>query len=72
MHCKTMMSPEWYKSFGIKEFDKEMVEKELYEGCEEACLHQLNVQTQMAFAHCPNIGKFSIILYLFWLSTLML
>jgi hypothetical protein len=35
-------------------------------------LHQLNVQTQMAFAHCPNIGKFSIILYLFWLSTLML
>jgi hypothetical protein len=33
MHSKTMMSPEWCKSFGIREFDKEMVEKELSKGC---------------------------------------
>jgi hypothetical protein len=36
--------PEWCKSFGIGKFDKEMVEKELFEGCEKACLHQLNVR----------------------------
>ncbi len=39
MHCKIMMSLDWCKSFGIINFDKEMVEKELFEGCEEACLH---------------------------------
>jgi hypothetical protein len=39
----TMMSLEWCKSFGIREFDKEMVKKELFEGCEEARLHQLNM-----------------------------
>jgi hypothetical protein len=65
MHCTTMMSPKWCKSFGTRKFDKEMVEKELSKGCEEAHLHQLNEQTQMALAHCPNVGKFSIILYSF-------
>jgi N-acetylglutamate synthase-like GNAT family acetyltransferase len=30
------MSFEWYKSFGFKEFDKEMLEEEISEGCEEA------------------------------------
>jgi hypothetical protein len=72
MHCKTMMSLEWCKSFGIKEFDNKMVEKELFKGCEEARLNQLNVWTYAALAHCPNVGKFSTILYLFWVSTLML
>jgi hypothetical protein len=43
MHFKTMMSLEWCKSFGIRKFDKEMVEKKLSKGCEEAHLHQLNV-----------------------------
>jgi N-acetylglutamate synthase-like GNAT family acetyltransferase len=32
------MSPKWYKSFGFKEFDKELLEKEVFEGCEEARL----------------------------------
>ncbi len=65
MHCKTMMSHEWCKNFGIRKFDKEMVEKELSEGCEEAHLHQLNVWMQTTLAHCPNVGKFSTILYSF-------
>jgi ribosomal protein L29 len=66
MHCKTMMSLEWCKSFGIREFDKEMVEKELFEGCEEVHLHQFNMQMQATLAHCPNVGKFSTILYSFF------
>ncbi len=65
MHCKTMMSLEWCKSFGIKEFDKEMVEKALSKGCEEARLHQLNVQMQTTLTHCPNVGKFSTLLHSF-------
>jgi hypothetical protein len=65
MHFKTMMSPEWCKSFGIRKFDKEMVEKKLSKGCEEAHLHQLNVWMQTTLAHCPNVGKFFTILYSF-------
>ncbi len=61
-----MMSLEWCKSFGIREFDKEMVEKELFEGCEEVHLHQFNMQMQATLAHCPNVGKFSTILYSFF------
>jgi hypothetical protein len=42
-HCSTIMSPKWYKSFKFKEFDKEMLEKENFEGCEKIRLHQLNL-----------------------------
>jgi hypothetical protein len=38
-----MMSLKWYKSFGFREFEKEMLEKENFEGCEKVHLHQLNL-----------------------------
>jgi hypothetical protein len=39
------MSPKWYLSFGFGEFDKNMKEQELAEGCEEARLQLLNLQS---------------------------
>jgi hypothetical protein len=45
------MSPKWYKSFKFKEFDKEMLEKKVFEGYEEVHLHQLNLQKAI------NVGK---------------
>jgi hypothetical protein len=38
-----------------------MLEKEVFEGCEEARLHQLNQTRQIALASCPNVGN----LYIF-------
>jgi len=32
-----------YKSFGFKEFDKELLEKEIFEGYEDVQLHQLSI-----------------------------
>jgi hypothetical protein len=37
------MSLECYKSFGFKEFVEELLEKEIFEGCEDVRLHQLNL-----------------------------
>jgi hypothetical protein len=34
LHCNAIVFPKWYKSFGFKEFDKELLEKEIFEGCE--------------------------------------
>jgi hypothetical protein len=51
------MSPEWYLSFGFGEFDKDMKEQELVEGCEEARLQLLNLRSQTAKVHYPNVGK---------------
>jgi N-acetylglutamate synthase-like GNAT family acetyltransferase len=42
-HCKPIMSPKWYKSFGFKAFDKELLEKEIFESCEDVRLHQFNL-----------------------------
>jgi hypothetical protein len=39
-NCKTIMSPEWSKSLGYKEFGKDMYKKEILEGCEEAHLYE--------------------------------
>jgi hypothetical protein len=52
------MSPEWYLSFGFGEFDKDMKEQEVTEGCEEARLQLLNLRSQTTKVHCPNVGKF--------------
>ena len=52
------MSPEWYLSFGFGEFDKDMKEQELAKGCEEARLQLLNIRSQTAKVHCPNVGKY--------------
>jgi N-acetylglutamate synthase-like GNAT family acetyltransferase len=43
-HYKSVVSHEWYKSFGFKKFDKELLKKENLEGCEDVRLHQLNLQ----------------------------
>jgi hypothetical protein len=38
-----------------------MLKKEVFEGCKEARLHQLNQRRQVALASCSNVGK----LYIF-------
>jgi hypothetical protein len=58
--CDVLMSPEWYKSFGFSEFDKNMEEQTKVEGCEDARLQALNLRQQTTIAHCPNISEFSI------------
>jgi hypothetical protein len=37
-HYRTNMSPEQFKSFGFKEFVKDLLEREIFEGCEESWL----------------------------------
>ncbi len=55
------MFPEWYKSFGFKEFDKELLEKEIFEGYEDVQLHQLNIWKQSTSQVAPMLV--SIFLY---------
>ena len=54
--CGARLSPEWCLSFGFREFDQEMNEQALAEGCEEARLQLLNLRSQTARVHCPNVG----------------
>lgn len=56
--CNSLMSPDWFKSFGFREFDKEMEDQAVAEGCEDARLQALNLRTQAAKSHCPNVGEF--------------
>jgi hypothetical protein len=63
------MSHEWYKSFGFREFDKEMLEETAFEGYEELCLHQFNIQKQLALANCPNCGKLLFLTHYFYFMT---
>jgi hypothetical protein len=64
------MSHEWYKSFGFRKFDKEMLEKIIFEGYEELHLHQFNIEKQLALANCPNCVKLLIFYTLFLLYDL--
>jgi hypothetical protein len=50
-------------SFGFGEFDQEIIEQALAEGCEEALLQLLNLQNQTTRVHCPNVGMFFLISY---------
>jgi len=56
-HCKTNMSLEWFKNFGFREFDKDLLEKEISKGCEASRLQQFNLRRQVTFANYPNVGK---------------
>jgi hypothetical protein len=53
----------------FKKFDKEMLEKEISEGCEEVRLHQLNLQKQFALANFPNVSKLSTFWYSIYFNT---
>jgi hypothetical protein len=50
-------------SFGFGEFDQEMIEQVLAEGCEEARLQLLNLRSQTTRVNCPNVGMFFLISY---------
>ena len=41
--CGAKVSPEWFMSFGFGEFDQEMIEQALAEGCEEARFQLMNL-----------------------------
>jgi hypothetical protein len=43
-HCKAIVYLKWYNFFSFKEFDKELLEKEISKGCENMWLHQLNLR----------------------------
>lgn len=55
--CKGLASPEWTKSFGFREFDKHMMEKEVSEGCEEARVHTIHVRRELALTNCGSVGN---------------
>jgi hypothetical protein len=55
--CRKLVSPEWKKSFGFSEFDQEMLDTELSEGCKDARLQYLMHRRDVALALCPNVGK---------------
>ena len=57
--CDVLMSPEWYKSFGFREFEQNMLDQATAEGCEDARLQALNLRSQTAKSHCPHVGKFN-------------
>jgi hypothetical protein len=54
-HCKTNMSLKWFKSFGFREFDKDLLEREISKGYEEYWLQQLNLWRQTTFVNCQNV-----------------
>ena len=58
--CSKIISPEWAKSFGFREFDAEMLENEVMEGCEDARVQYLVHRCDVALSLCPNISKFLI------------
>jgi hypothetical protein len=37
-HCKTNMSLEWFKNFGFRKFEKDLLERKIFEGYEESWL----------------------------------
>ena len=55
--CGKMVSSEWAKSFGFSEFDQEMLDTELFDGCEDARLQYLMHRRDVTLAVCPNVGK---------------
>jgi hypothetical protein len=50
-------------SFRFGEFDQEMIEQALVEGCEAAQLQLMNLWSQTARVHCFNVGMFFLISY---------
>jgi hypothetical protein len=63
-HCKTNMFIKWFKSFGFREFDKDLLKREISKGYEEYWLQQLNLWRQATFVNCPNVVSMLIIFFL--------
>jgi hypothetical protein len=55
--CKGRISPDWLKSFGIKEFDKEMYSQEVAEGCDEGRQGEILKWRSEALLHCPDYDE---------------
>jgi hypothetical protein len=53
---KTIMSLEWSKSLGYKEFGKDMYKKEVLEGVKRNVYIKLNLKKQATMAYYPNVG----------------
>jgi hypothetical protein len=53
--CKAMATPEWCKSFGIREFDSAMIELKVKQGCEEVPLQIIKDRREVALSICPNV-----------------
>jgi hypothetical protein len=60
--CKGCMSPDWLKSFGIKEFDEEMYSQEVAEGYEEGKQGEISKRGSEAIVHCPDFDEGTYIL----------
>jgi hypothetical protein len=55
--CKAMATPEWYKSFGIREFDSAMIEFEVKRGCEEVQLQIIKDRREVVLSICPDVEQ---------------
>ena len=55
--CGQIMTPDWSKSFGFKEFDIEMVKLEETSLCEARRCGILESRKKKALLHCPSAGK---------------
>ena len=64
--CGAKVYHEWFLSIGFHEFDQEIIEQALAEGCEEAQLQLLNLRSQTPRMHCSNVS-----MYLFISHTLI-
>lgn len=63
MYCKprygSMLSSEWATSFECCTFNSKMMDKEEFEGCEDARLQYLTNWRDAALLYCPNVGEYS-------------
>jgi hypothetical protein len=55
--CGQVMTPDWSKSFGFKEFDSEMVKLEESSKCDDRRRGILEVRKGIALLQCPAGGK---------------
>jgi hypothetical protein len=55
--CKAMATPEWCKSFGIREFNSAMIELEVKRGCKEARMQILKDWREVALSIYPDVEQ---------------
>jgi hypothetical protein len=55
--CKGRISPDWLKSFGIKEFDEEMYNQEVAEGCDKGRQGEILKRRSAALLHYPDYDE---------------
>jgi hypothetical protein len=55
--CKGRISPDWLKSFGIREFDEDMYKQEVLDHCEEDKMEEIMQRRAEAMVHYPGYDE---------------